>query len=34
LFDMAGCKILLAAQQSDFPPELSSVYMFALVPNE
>jgi protein N-terminal methyltransferase len=34
LFDMANCKILLAAQQTDFPPELSSVYMFALIPNE
>lgn len=34
LFDMAGCTILYAAQQTDFPPELSSVYMFALVPNE
>ena len=34
LFDLAGCKILLVSQQTDFPPELSSVYMFALVPND
>lgn len=34
LFDLAGCRILLAAQQTNFPPELSSVYMFALIPVE
>mmetsp|Transcript_4065 Transcript_4065/g.6298 ORF Transcript_4065/g.6298 Transcript_4065/m.6298 type:complete len:273 (-) Transcript_4065:121-939(-) len=34
LFDFAGLKIALAKKQTDFPTELSSVYMFALVPND
>lgn len=33
LFDLAGCHLLLVSQQTNFPPELSSVYMFALVPS-
>jgi protein N-terminal methyltransferase len=32
LFDMAGCEVVHVAKQTGFPPQLSSVYMFALRP--